>query len=90
MPVQSSPHDLEMTNVVLVMGLKVAKAAVVILELPLDKHVRTITVVSSLETHLIVVATLRCGHVIKSDLHWFSPRQVNACALTRGRPSAAD
>jgi len=38
-PVQSGPHDLEMTNVVLVMGLKVAKAAVVILDLPLDEAV---------------------------------------------------
>jgi hypothetical protein len=49
----------------------------------LDEHVGTITVVRSLEIHLIVVAALRCGHVIKLDLHWLSPSQANALPFSR-------
>lgn len=38
-PVQHGTHHIEVTNVVLVIGFKVAEATVVVLELPLDEYV---------------------------------------------------
>jgi hypothetical protein len=88
-PVQGGTHDLEMTNVVLVMSLKVTEATVDILELPLDEHVGTITVVRGLEMHLIVVTIFRRGHVIKLDLHALSSRQRRGVNLRREAPSGS-
>ena len=88
-PVQGGTDDLGVTNVILVVGLNVAEATVIILELALNEHVGTITVIRRPKVHLIVIAAFRCGYMVKLDLHWLSSRQANGLPISCGAAALA-